>query len=153
MLDCLVRRIVQRRAEPHHEEVNVNARLGKRAFLLISSAALFACATGDTATKTSYGDIATTRIAVDPGGALIGSVRIWLVPESGARRFVGVSGGIAVDTIDASLVPGELNYRLVGTIPGGREIVSPAFTLSRSGLIVSWDLRTNIVFVKVPPAK
>jgi hypothetical protein len=106
---------------------------------------LAACAS--TGSSSAGAGSASVTFAIDNNLSGLAGATVYLVRDSGTRRTVGmVQSGRRMEFTE-SVRPGT--YHLVAGGVAGGDLESERFRLEPGSLVVSWDLRANVVRVGV----
>lgn len=90
------------------------------------------------------------RIIVDNQHGPLGTVQIWVVPETGIRSLIGNVGAARIDTLTFGIPTAAGEYRLRAEPATGGEIFSRPFRFLSGPTVVRWDLGSNTLFVTEP---
>lgn len=118
------------------------ARLALAAMAMLTATACGGMRTG--------GDDVVARIIVDNQHGPLGTVQVWVVPETGIRRLIGNVGSARVDTLTFSVPTSSVAYRLRAEPATGGQLLSRPFHFLAGPTIVRWELGQNVIFVSEP---
>jgi hypothetical protein len=114
-------------------------------FVALFAGVFAACAS--TGSSSAGAGSASVTFAIDNNLSGLAGATVYLVRDSGTRRTVGmVQSGRRME-FSESVRPGTY-YLVAGGVAGG-DLESERFRLEAGNLVVSWDLRANVVRVGV----